>query len=214
MKRLFDIFWVVVGLIILSPLVGWIAWRIYREDGGPVFYRGARVGRNGVPFRMVKFRTMVVDADKIGGSSTPEDDPRLTRVGRTLRKYKLDELPQLFNVLSGKMSLVGPRPEVQRFTDLFTPEEKVILSVRPGITDWASLWNADEGSLLAGAADPDKVYLERIRPTKIRLQLEYARNHSMFVDFKIILLTLWALVRPRSPMIAAARQRLGFQSSG
>jgi lipopolysaccharide/colanic/teichoic acid biosynthesis glycosyltransferase len=179
-----------------------------------VFYRGERVGLNGKLFRILKFRTMVVDADKIGGSSTPGDDPRITRIGRTLRKYKLDELPQLFNVLSGKMSLVGPRPEVQRFTDLFTPEERAILTVRPGITDWASLWNADEGSLLAGAEDPDRVYLELIRPTKIRLQLEYARNHSLFTDLKIILLTLWALVRPRSPMIAAARQRLGFQSSG
>jgi lipopolysaccharide/colanic/teichoic acid biosynthesis glycosyltransferase len=214
MKRLFDIFWAVVGLLILSPLMGWVAWRIYREDGGAVFYRGERVGLNGKLFRILKFRTMVVDADKIGGSSTPGDDPRITRIGRTLRKYKLDELPQLFNVLSGKMSLVGPRPEVQRFTDLFTPEERAILTVRPGITDWASLWNADEGSLLAGAEDPDRVYLELIRPTKIRLQLEYARNHSLFTDLKIILLTLWALVRPRSPMIAAARQRLGFQSSG
>jgi lipopolysaccharide/colanic/teichoic acid biosynthesis glycosyltransferase len=214
MKRMFDIFWAVVGLIILGPLLGWIAWRIYREDGGPVFYRGERIGKGGAPFRMVKFRTMVVDADKIGGSSTPEDDPRITRIGRTLRKYKLDELPQLFNVLSGKMSLVGPRPEVQRFTDLFTPEERAILTVRPGITDWASLWNADEGSLLAGAEDPDRVYLELIRPTKIRLQLEYVHQCSSLTDAKIIFLTLFALIRPRSRMITATRQRLGFQPSG
>jgi lipopolysaccharide/colanic/teichoic acid biosynthesis glycosyltransferase len=214
MKRMFDIFWAVVGLIILGPLLGWIAWRIYREDGGPVFYRGERVGLNGKPFRIFKFRTMVVDADKIGGSSTPEDDPRITRIGRTLRKYKLDELPQLFNVLSGKMSLVGPRPEVQRFTDLFTPEERAILTVRPGITDWASLWNADEGSLLAGAEDPDRVYLELIRPTKIRLQLEYVHQCSSLTDAKIIFLTLFALIRPRSRMITATRQRLGFQPSG
>jgi lipopolysaccharide/colanic/teichoic acid biosynthesis glycosyltransferase len=214
MKRMFDIFWAVVGLIILGPLLGWIAWRIYREDGGPVIYRGERVGLNGKPFRIFKFRTMVVDADKIGGSSTPEDDPRITRIGRTLRKYKLDELPQLFNVLSGKMSLVGPRPEVQRFTDLFTPEERAILTVRPGITDWASLWNADEGSLLAGAEDPDRVYLELIRPTKIRLQLEYVHQCSSLTDAKIIFLTLFALIRPRSRMITATRQRLGFQPSG
>jgi lipopolysaccharide/colanic/teichoic acid biosynthesis glycosyltransferase len=214
MKRMFDIFWAVVGLIILGPLLGWIAWRIHREDGGPVFYRGERVGLNGKPFRIFKFRTMVVDADKIGGSSTPEDDPRITRIGRTLRKYKLDELPQLFNVLSGKMSLVGPRPEVQRFTDLFTPEERAILTVRPGITDWASLWNADEGSLLAGAEDPDRVYLELIRPTKIRLQLEYVHQCSSLTDAKIIFLTLFALIRPRSRMITATRQRLGFQPSG
>jgi lipopolysaccharide/colanic/teichoic acid biosynthesis glycosyltransferase len=214
MKRIFDVIFASLGLILLSPLLLFLAWRIYREDGGPVFYRGERVGRNGAPFRIVKFRTMIVDADKIGGSSTADDDPRITRVGRTLRKYKLDELPQLFNVLSGKMSLVGPRPEVKRFTDLFTPEEKAILTVRPGITDWASLWNADEGSLLAGAEDPDRAYLELIRPTKIRLQLEYAQSRSFITDLKIILLTLFALIRPRSRMITVTRQRLGFQFPG
>jgi lipopolysaccharide/colanic/teichoic acid biosynthesis glycosyltransferase len=207
-KRIFDIFFSVVGLILLSPLLMIIAWRIYREDGGPFFYRGERVGLHGKTFRIFKFRTLVVNADRIGGHSTPEDDPRVTRIGRMLRKYKLDELPQLINVLLGEMSLVGPRPEVKPFTDMFTQEEKAILSVRPGITDWASLWNCDQGSLLAGAEDPDKSYLEFIRPTKLRLQLSYAHNHSFLTDLRIILLTLLAIIRPRSRMIVATRRGL------
>ena len=140
-KRFFDIVATTIGLILLCPLLFLIAWRIKAEDGGPVFYRGVRVGLHGKPFRIFKFRTMVMDADKIGGFSTSDDDPRITQAGRFLRKYKLDELPQLINVLKGEMSLVGPRPEVKKFTDMYTDDEKVILTVRPGITDWASMWN-------------------------------------------------------------------------
>ena len=209
MKRVFDIILSAVGLVLLSPLLLWIAWCIYREDGGPVFYRGKRVGLHGKPFRIFKFRTMVVNADQIGGSSTADDDPRITRIGKKLRKHKLDELPQLFNVFLGEMSLVGPRPEVKYYTDMFTAEEKAILSVRPGITDWASIWNPDEGSILAGAEDPDKAYLELIRPTKLRLQLKYACQQSLWADLQIIFLTLLALVRPRSRTITELRQRLG-----
>lgn len=139
---------------------------------------------------MCKFRTMVVNADKVGGSSTADDDPRITRAGRILRKLKLDELPQLINVVLGDMSLVGPRPEVQEYVDLFTKEEQEILVVRPGITDWATLWNADEGAVLAGQADPDQAYRELIRPTKIRLQLQYVREHSLLTDIRILMLTL------------------------
>lgn len=209
MKRFFDLIFSALGLVILSPLLGWIAWCIHREDGGPVFYRGERIGKGGEPFRIFKFRTMVVNAEKLGGSSTADDDPRITRVGRKLRKYKLDELPQLFNVFLGEMSLVGPRPEVKYYTDMFTREEKAIFSVRPGITDWASIWNPDEGSLLAGAADPDQAYLELIRPTKLKLQLSYARDHSLLTDLKIILLTLLAIIRPQSRVIMETRQGLG-----
>ena len=180
-----------------------IAWRIHREDGGPVFYRGERVGRHGKIFHIFKFRTMVVNAEKIGGPSTPDDDPRITRIGRQLRKYKLDELPQLFNVLLGEMSLVGPRPEVKCYTDMFTAEEKAILSVRPGITDWASIWNPDEGSILAGAEDPEAAYLELIRPTKLKLQLKYVREQSLTTDLKIIWETIAVvLVKPRGRMAA------------
>jgi lipopolysaccharide/colanic/teichoic acid biosynthesis glycosyltransferase len=132
---------------------------------------------------------MVVNADKIGGSSTADDDMRITKVGRRLRKYKLDELPQLFNVLTGDMSLVGPRPEVEFYVRMFKPNEEQILSVRPGMTDWASLWNSDEGAVLAGAEDPEKMYMELIRPEKLRLQLKYVRERSFWVDLSILVQT-------------------------
>jgi lipopolysaccharide/colanic/teichoic acid biosynthesis glycosyltransferase len=199
MKRIFDIICSAAILVLLSPMLLWAGWRIRREDGGPVFYRGERVGRHGRNFHILKFRTMVVNAEKIGGSSTADDDPRITRIGLTLRKLKLDELPQLVNVLVGEMSLVGPRPEVKCYTDLFTEEEKAILSVRPGITDWASIWNYDEGSILAGAADPEAAYLNLIRPAKVKLQQEYVRRQSLFTDLKIIFYTVaTVLVGPRA----------------
>jgi lipopolysaccharide/colanic/teichoic acid biosynthesis glycosyltransferase len=198
MKRIFDIISSAVGLVILGPLLAGIAWLIRREDGGPVFYRGVRVGLHGKCFRIFKFRTMVLNAERVGGPSTPDDDPRITHIGRKLRKYKLDELPQLFNVLLGDMSLVGPRPEVKCYTDMFTVEEKPILSVRPGITDWASIWNPDEGSLLAGAADPEAAYLELIRPTKVKLQLKYVREQSFITDLRILWKTLMVIINPRA----------------
>lgn len=148
MKRLFDIVFSLLGLIILSPFILVLAILIKEEDGGSVFYRGVRVGRHGKPFRIFKFRTMVVNAENIGGPSTPDDDPRITGIGRFLRKYKLDELPQLINVLKGEMSLVGPRPEVPHYVNMLTKEERAILSVRPGITDWASICNSDEGAVI------------------------------------------------------------------
>ena len=194
LKLLLDISAAAAGLIALSPFLLSIAWCIWREDCGPVFYRGERIGLNGKPFRIFKFRTMVIDAEKLGASSTSDDDPRITRIGKFLRKYKLDELPQLINVLLGDMSLVGPRPEVRKFTDLYTEEEKAILTVRPGITDWASIWNPDEGAILAGSADPDQDYLEKIRPEKIRLQLKYVRERTFWTDIKIILLTLKTII--------------------
>lgn len=190
MKRLFDISTSIFGLLAFSPLLIIIAYFIKKGDHGPVFFRGERVGKNGKMFRIYKFRTMVVNADKIGGSSTADDDPRLTNIGKRIRKYKIDELPQLINVLKGEMSFVGPRPEVKHYVKMYTEEEKAILSVRPGITDWASLWNSNEGALLAGQADPERTYLEQIRPEKIRLQLKYVRERSLRTDFKIIMLTL------------------------
>jgi lipopolysaccharide/colanic/teichoic acid biosynthesis glycosyltransferase len=195
MKRLFDIVLSLFSLLILSPLMIWLALIIRYEDSGPVFYRGERVGINGKLFRIFKFRTMVVNADKIGGMSTADNDPRITRVGKFLRKHKLDELAQLINVLKGEMSIVGPRPEVKYYVDMFTEEEKAILTVCPGITDWASIWNPDEGSVLAGSADPEKTYMEKIRPEKIRLQLKYVREQSFWVDLKIVAQTLLAVVR-------------------
>lgn len=193
-KRFFDIVAAAVGFLFLSPFLFFIALRIRQEDSGPVFYRGERVGLHGKPFRIFKFRTMVVDAERLGASSTSDDDQRITNIGKFLRKYKLDELPQLINVLIGDMRLVGPRPEVKKFTDMYTKEEMAILSVRPGITDWASIWNSDEGAILVGSTDPDRDYLEKIRPEKIRLQLKYVSEKSFWTDLKIILLTLKAII--------------------
>ncbi|MBM4272309.1 MAG: sugar transferase [Deltaproteobacteria bacterium] len=195
MKRIFDIILASVGLFLFLPIFLSIAWVIRRENNGPVFYRGERVGLHGKIFRIFKFRTMVVNADKIGGPSTADDDPRITHVGKYLRKYKLDELPQLINVLKGDMSIVGPRPEVKYYVDIYTEEEKEILTVRPGITDWASIWNSGEGAVLAGSLDPEKTYMEKIRPEKIRLQLKYVRKQSFLIDLKIILQTLLAIAR-------------------
>ncbi len=199
MKRVFDILASSIGLVVLSPLLIGIAARIKFEDRGPVFYRGVRVGRFGKMFRIYKYRTMVTNAEKIGGPSTADNDPRITKIGLWIRKRKLDELPQLINVLKGEMSFVGPRPEVKQYVDIFTREEKAILNVRPGITDWASLWNSDEGAILAGSEDPEKTYMEKIRPEKIRLQLRYVRERSFFRDLYIIAQTVKAIVaRPNS----------------
>lgn len=196
-KRVFDIISSSVGLILGSPVLLVISILIKKEDGGPVFYRGVRVGRFGKPFRIFKFRTMVVNAEKLGGPSTADDDPRITKTGKFIRKYKLDELPQLINVLKGDMGIVGPRPEVQTYVDMFTEEEKAILDVRPGITDWASISNPDEGAILAGSPDPEKTYMEKIRPEKIKLQLKYIHEDSFWVDIKIILKTLITILKRR-----------------
>jgi lipopolysaccharide/colanic/teichoic acid biosynthesis glycosyltransferase len=204
-KRLFDIFSAAAALIVLSPLFLIISVCIKREDGGPVFYRGLRVGRSGRQFKMLKFRTMVVNADRVGGPSAAADDPRITRAGSVLRRYKLDELPQLINVLRGEMSIVGPRPEVPFYVAMFTATEQAILSVRPGITDWASMWNSDEGAALAGSPDPEKTYMEEIRPEKIRLQLRYVADHRLAIDFKIIALTLAAIFIRQTPGAIRAR---------
>jgi len=193
-KRIFDIISSLIALIVLSPLLGGTAIIIKLDSPGPVFYRGIRVGKRGRLFSTFKFRTMVVDAEKKGGASTADDDPRITDVGKILRKYKLDEMPQLFDVLRGTMSIVGPRPEVKHYVDMFTEEEKVILTVRPGITDWATLWNPDEGVILAGSEDPEKTYMEEIRPEKIRLQLKYVKEQSLRNDMKIIFDTVKTVI--------------------
>lgn len=193
-KRTFDIVASVFGLVCLSPIIFFIALLIKAGSTGPVFYRGIRIGRYERPFRIFKFRTMVVNAENLGGPSTSDDDSRITKTGKFIRKYKLDEVPQLLNVLKGEMSFVGPRPEVPHYVNMFTEEEKAILTVRPGITDWASIWNSDEGAVLAGSVDPEKAYMEMIRPEKIRLQLKYVRERSFFVDLKIIFKTLRTII--------------------
>ena len=199
LKRVFDILVSSLALVVLFPAFLVFPILIKLDSPGPVFYRGVRVGRYRRLFRIFKFRSMVVNADRIGGFSTANDDPRITKVGQFLRKYKLDELPQLINVLIGDMSFVGPRPEVQQYVDLYTDEEKLILTVRPGISDWATLWNPDEGAVLAGSPNSEKTYLEKIRPEKIRLQMEYVRKRSFLVDLSIIVQTVASVVCRTKP---------------
>jgi lipopolysaccharide/colanic/teichoic acid biosynthesis glycosyltransferase len=190
-KRLFDFSFSLVGFIILLPVFILIGLMIKLASRGPVFFRGIRIGRFGKQFRIFKFRTMVLGAEELGGPSTSADDSRLTKFGKFLKKYQLDEFPQLINVIKGEMSLVGPRPEVKMYVDMMTEEEKeIILSVRPGITDLASIWNFHEGEILKGSPDPEKTYMEKIRPEKIRLQIEYVKNRSFWLDIRIIFKTI------------------------
>jgi lipopolysaccharide/colanic/teichoic acid biosynthesis glycosyltransferase len=195
MKRIFDIVVSFIGLLILSPLLFVIALLIKLESRGPVFYRGERVGKDGKIFRIYKFRSMIVDADRIGGSTTSGKDPRVTRLGKVVRKYKLDELSQLINVLVGDMSIVGPRPQVQWAVNTYNEEERRILQLRPGITDWASIKFHNEGEIIAnsGMADPDEAYLKLIHPEKTRLQLRYLQEHNIWIDMQIISQTVATL---------------------
>lgn len=195
-KRLFDLVLSSIGLVIASPLFAIVAVWIRLDDPGPVFYRGERIGRFGQPFRIFKFRSMVMNADRIGGPSTSQQDPRVTRSGRFIRRYKLDELPQLINVFLGQMSFVGPRPEVRQYVERYTKDQMVIMDVRPGITDWASIWNADEGAVLSSYSDPDWAYEHVVRPTKLKLQLEYVYHHNLWIDVKIIVYTLLKIAKP------------------
>jgi len=193
-KRTFDILAAGLGLLLLAPLLALLAVAVKVGSHGPVFYRGVRVGRDGVPFRILKFRTMVPDAERLGGTSTGLHDNRVTKVGKLLRQGKLDELPQLWNVLRGDMSLVGPRPEVEEYTRLYTPEESAILSVRPGITDYSSLRFINLAEAL-GTDNADEVYRDRIRPVKNQLRLQYVREHTFWRDLQLLCQTVWALVR-------------------
>lgn len=195
MIRFFDFLFSLLGLIVLSPVFLLISLCIVSDSRGGVFYRQSRVGKDGKDFKLYKFRSMRTGADKRGLITVGEKDSRITRVGYFLRKYKLDELPQLINVLKGEMSLVGPRPEVRKYVDLYTPEQRKVLSVVPGITDYASIEYVDENRILGGAADPDKVYVEEILPDKIRYNMKYIENRSLKEYFKIILLTFYSIVR-------------------
>ena len=193
-KRLFDI--VVSGavLLLLAPVMVVVAIWIALDSRGGVFYRGVRASRGNRPFEMLKFRTMVSRAESLGGPTTSHRDPRITPSGHFLRRFKLDELPQLLNVLKGEMSLVGPRPQVLSYTSAYEGEFRDILSTRPGITDWASIWNADEAGVLAGAQDADRAYDILINPTKLRLQLHYVRTRSFATDLRIIYYTIRRMI--------------------
>ncbi|MDP2997939.1 MAG: sugar transferase [Bryobacterales bacterium] len=193
-KRAFDIAAAAAGLVVLWPLLAVISALVYFESPGGVFYRGIRTGKKGRPFRIFKFRTMVPDAEQIGGGSTAKDDPRVTRIGRVLRKYKLDELPQLLNVLFGDMSVVGPRPELPRYTQLYEGDERLILCIRPGITDYASL-ELFQLSEILGPDDADRVYEERVRLAKNALRVKYVTEQTLAGDMWIVLRTLRKVCR-------------------
>lgn len=194
-KRTLDVAVSCVVLAALSPVVLVVSVLIKAKDSGPVLYRPSRVGKDGQEFYMLKFRTMVPDAELIGGSSTASDDDRITKVGRNLRRWKIDEVPQLINVIRGEMSLVGPRPQVAWDVARYTPDERRLLSVRPGLTDWASIRFRHEGDILAKEEDPEEAYDRLIRPLKIRLGLFYVDNQSLVQDIVILVRTIDAMVR-------------------
>ena len=194
MKRLFDITASGLGLLVISPLFLILAVWIKLDSPGPVFYRQVRVGRGNKDFRLFKFRSMRVGSDKKGLITVGGHDPRVTRSGYYIRKYKLDELPQLINVFIGDMSLVGPRPEVRKYVDLYTPEQLHVLDVRPGITDMASIRYRNENELLEQAADPEQYYRDVVMQDKLRINLEYIADHSFIKDLKIIFMTFKAVV--------------------
>jgi lipopolysaccharide/colanic/teichoic acid biosynthesis glycosyltransferase len=191
-KRVTDVVVSLAGLTLLSPLLILLAVLIRLESSGPALYRGVRAGQRGVPFNILKFRSMEIDADKRGGFSTAIDDPRLTRLGRSLRKYKLDELPQLINVLKGEMSLVGPRPQVLYYTNKYKGDELSILTVKPGITDLASLYFVDMDSVL-GTGDVDSRYQLEVEPIKNQLRIRYVRECSYILDMRIIIETIFGI---------------------
>ena len=194
MKRLFDIIMSGAGLLILTPLFLIIALWIKLDSRGPVFYRQVRVGRNNKDFRIFKFRSMRMGADKGSLVTIGGHDPRVTRSGYFIRKFKIDELPQLINVFIGDMSLVGPRPEVRHYVNYWTEEQMHVLDVRPGITDPASIKFRNENELLAQAEDPEKYYIEVIMQEKIKLYLQYVKNHSFLYDIKLIFQTFWTII--------------------
>ena len=194
MKRIFDIVASGIGLILLSPLFVILAIWIKCDSIGPVFYKQVRVGRNNMDFQLFKFRSMRVGSDKKGLITVGGHDPRITRSGYYIRKYKLDEFPQLINVFKGDMSLVGPRPEVRKYVDMYTEEQMHVLDVRPGITDLASIRYRNENELLERVNDPDKYYVEVIMPDKLRINLEYVARHSFTFDIRLIFQTFRAIV--------------------
>jgi Sugar transferases involved in lipopolysaccharide synthesis len=189
-KRFFDFFLSLIGLTILSPILIIVSILIKVDSNGPVFFMQTRVGKNGEYFKIFKFRTMIVDAEKKGKQITVGKDNRITKVGATLRKYKIDELPQLINVLVGNMSLVGPRPEVPKYVNLYTEDQKKVLHVKPGITDLASIKYRDENDILATVDNPEEYYIGIIMKDKINLNLEYINTSNVFLDFMIIIKTI------------------------
>lgn len=199
MKRFLDLFFSLLGLLVFSPILCILMFLVYKYDGGSPLYVAPRVGKRGIPFSMVKLRSMSVNADRTGVDSTGDSDTRITPIGKFIRKYKMDELIQLWNVCAGDMSLVGPRPNVERETDMYTPVERHLLSIKPGITDFASIVFSDEGRILKDLPDPDVSYHQLIRPGKSLLGLFYVDNRSLIVDVSLIFITILSIFsRPLS----------------
>jgi lipopolysaccharide/colanic/teichoic acid biosynthesis glycosyltransferase len=194
MIRILDFLFSFLGLILLSPFFLLIALFIKLSSSGPVLYKQLRIGLNGTEFNVFKFRTMRLNSDKLGLITVGGRDSRITSFGYFLRKYKLDELPQLFNVLNGDMSLVGPRPEVKKYVDLYTQEQSKVLSIRPGITDWASIYYRDENVILGQSSNPEKDYVENVMPDKLNYNLIYIQNYGVLEYFKIIFTTIWRVI--------------------
>jgi lipopolysaccharide/colanic/teichoic acid biosynthesis glycosyltransferase len=192
-KRTFDILFSIIGLCFFSPILLILALLITLDSRGGVFYKQIRIGKNLSPFYLYKFRSMSTDADKKGLLTVGNNDNRITKIGFYLRKYKLDELPQLINVLKGDMSFVGPRPEVEKYVKLYNNEQLKVFQVKPGITDWASIKYVNENEILAKSTHPEKTYIEEIMPAKLVLNLDYVNKNSILVDIKIILLTIKAI---------------------
>ncbi|MFP4664590.1 MAG: sugar transferase [Bacteroidales bacterium] len=189
-KRIFDIIFSLLGLIVLSPFFVILAFAIILDSPGGVFYRQIRIGKNGKPFRIYKFRSMRSGSDKKGKLTVGSTDCRITKTGSFIRKYKFDEFAQLINVLKGDMSLVGPRPEVPEYVSKYTDEQKIVLSVRPGITDYASIEYSGENDMLAASSNPEKTYIDEIMPAKLELNKKYIREASLRVDLMLIFRTL------------------------
>jgi lipopolysaccharide/colanic/teichoic acid biosynthesis glycosyltransferase len=204
-KRIFDIAIGIAGLILLWPVLLLIAILVKAEDGGDVLFRQERVGRDGRPFGMWKFRTMITDPENLGPQLTAAHDERITTAGALLRQLRLDELPQLFNVIVGEMSMVGPRPEVPKYVASYTTEQRRVLELTPGITDRASIEFLDEAGLLRGESDPEKFYIDRIMPEKIRLNLEYAGSATRWRDLMVIIDTLRRILPRERPAPAKPR---------
>ncbi len=195
LKRIFDIFFSFLGLIVLFIPFLFIAFLISIDSKGGVFYKQTRVGKDGIDFKLFKFRSMRTDADKSGLLTVGGTDSRITRIGYTVRKYKIDELPQLINVLMGEMSLVGPRPEVRRYVDMYTPRQRQVLSLKPGITDYASIEYSNENELLGNTENPEDVYINEIMPAKLNLNLKYIAEQGILTDLKIIVNTIKKIVK-------------------
>jgi lipopolysaccharide/colanic/teichoic acid biosynthesis glycosyltransferase len=205
LKRLFDIVFSAASLLVFAPFLAVLALIVRTHDGGPALYRARRLGREARPFTLLKFRSMVVDADKIPIDTTSDNDPRLTPIGRIIRRGKLDELPQFWNVLRGDMSIVGPRPQVPREVALYTPVEHELLSVRPGITDLSSIVFADLEQIVKDHPDPDIAYNQLVRPWKSRLGLLYIEKRHFGMDIAIIVLTVWNAISRRAALDAVGR---------